>query len=87
MFDSMDAELPALTSFLLELSKQITTLEFAIGGPVAVILLLIVFNQYYSTTQGRYVIDGLILKVPLFGDLILRSRIKLAMAGVFTKSS
>ena len=73
MFDSMDAELPALTSFLLELSKQITTLEFAIGGPVAVILLLIVFNQYYSTTQGRYVIDGLILKVPLFGDLILRS--------------
>ena len=34
---------------------------------------MIVFNQYYSTTQGRYVIDGLILKVPLFGDLILRS--------------
>ena len=73
MFDSMDAELPALTSFLLELSKQITTLEFAIGGPVAVILLLIAFNRYYSTTQGRYIIDGLILKVPLFGDLILRS--------------
>ena len=35
MFDGMGAELPALTSFLLELSKAITTLEFAIGAPVS----------------------------------------------------
>ena len=73
MFDSMDAELPALTSFLLELSKAITTLEFAIGAPITLIVIVVAFNRYYSTTQGRYVIDKLILKVPLFGDLILRS--------------
>ena len=73
MFDGMGAELPALTSFLLELSKAITTFQFAIGAPITLILIVVAFNRYYSTTQGRYVIDKLILKVPLFGDLILRS--------------
>ena len=73
MFDGMGAELPALTSFLLELSKAITTLEFAIGAPVTLIVIVVAFNRYYNTAQGRYVIDQLILKVPLFGDLILRS--------------
>ena len=73
MFDGMGAELPALTSFLLELSKAITTFEFAVGGPVTLAVIVIGFNRYYNTTQGRYAIDKLILKIPLFGDLILRS--------------
>ena len=73
MFDGMGAELPALTSFLLELSKAITTLEFAIGAPVTIAIIVVAFSRYYSTKQGRYVIDRMILQVPLFGDLILRS--------------
>jgi len=73
MFDGMGAELPALTSFLLDLSKAITTLEFAVGAPITLAIIVIAFNRYYSTRQGRYVIDKLILKIPLFGDLILRS--------------
>ena len=73
MFDGMGAELPALTSFLLELSKAITTLEFAIGAPVTIAIIVVAFGRYYSTKQGRYVIDRMILQVPLFGDLILRS--------------
>nr|WP_115094867.1 type II secretion system F family protein [Synechococcus sp. UW106] len=73
MFDGMGAELPALTTFLLELSKAITTLQFAIGAPITMIVITAAFNRYYSTKQGRYMIDMLTLKVPLFGDLILRS--------------
>ena len=73
MFDGMGAELPALTSFLLQLSKAITTLEFAIGAPVTIAIIVVAFGRYYSTKQGRYVIDRIILQVPLFGDLILRS--------------
>lgn len=73
MFDGMGAELPALTSFLLELSKAITTSEFAIGAPVTIGIIVVAFGRYYSTKQGRYVIDRIILQVPLFGDLILRS--------------
>ena len=73
MFDGLGAELPALTSFLLELSKAITTLEFAIGAPVTIAIIVVAFGRYYSTKQGKYVIDRIILQVPLFGDLILRS--------------
>ena len=73
MFDGMGAELPALTSFLLELSKAITTLEFAIGAPLTIAIIVFAFSRYYSTKQGRYVIDRFILQIPLFGDLILRS--------------
>ena len=36
-------------------------------------IIVIGFSRYYNTTQGRYAIDKLILKIPLFGDLILRS--------------
>ena len=73
MFDGMNAELPALTSFLLELSKIITTYQFAIGAPLMLTVIVIAFNRYYNTTLGRYTIDKIILKIPLFGDLILRS--------------
>ena len=73
MFDGMGAELPALTSFLLDLSKTITTLEFAIGAPITIAIIVVVFSRYYNTKQGRYLIDRTILKIPLFGDLILRS--------------
>ena len=78
MFDGMGAELPALTSFLLELSKAITRLEFAIAAPAILIAVVITFNRYYNTKPGRYMIDKLILKIPLFGGLILRSE----MAGM-----
>ena len=54
-------------------SKAITTYEFAIGAPLTLFIIVIAFNRYYNTTQGRYTIDKLILKIPLFGDLILRS--------------
>ena len=73
MFDDMGAELPALTSILLDLSQAVTSTTFAIGAPISLILLMIIYQRYYRTTQGRLYIDSLILKVPLFGDLILRS--------------
>ena len=75
MFDGMGAELPALTSFLLELSQAITTTTFAIGAPISFVLIMVIYQRYYSTTQGRFYIDGLILQVPLFGNLILRSEV------------
>ena len=65
MFDGMGAELPA-PHLPPELSV-ITTIEFAIGAPVTLTVIVIAFNRYYSTTQGRYTIDKLILKVPLLG--------------------
>jgi len=73
MFDNMGAELPALTSFMLSLSKFVTSAGFAIGAPIAIVGGVYLFRGYYATKEGRLTIDRSIFKVPLFGDLILRS--------------
>ena len=78
MFESMGAELPALTSVMLALSKIVTSPYFALGGPGGVLLFVLLFNQYYSTASGRMTIDTNILKLPLFGSLLLRTE----MAGL-----
>lgn len=73
MFDNMGAELPALTSFMLQLSKFVTSIGFAIGAPIAIATAIYLFRGYYSSKQGKLKVDTNILKVPLFGDLLLRS--------------
>ena len=75
MFDGMGAELPALTSFMLNVSNFVTSLQFAVGAPAAILAGIYLFRAYYSTKKGRLVVDTYILKVPLFGDLLLRSEI------------
>ena len=78
MFDGMGAELPALTSAMLTLSTIVTSPYFALGGPGAILVLVFLFNQLYRTASGRMMIDTNILKVPLFGSLLLRTE----MAGL-----
>jgi len=75
MFKGMGAELPALTGFMLSLSKFVTSLQFAVGAPISLFALSYFFKTSYSTSQGREFFDNLILKIPLFGDLILKSEI------------
>ena len=78
MFESMGAELPALTSAMLTLSTIVTSPYFALGGPGVILVAVFLFNQYYKTASGRMIIDKNILKVPLFGSLLLRTE----MAGL-----
>lgn len=78
MFDGMGAELPALTSFMLSLSNLVTSWPFAIGAPLSILGILYGFRTIYSSKAGRLSIDTAIFRVPLFGDLILRSE----MAGM-----
>ena len=78
MFDGMGAELPALTSFMLNLSNFVTSPTFAIGSPLLIFAGMYLFKGYYSSKQGRLIVDTNILRIPLFGDLILRSE----MAGM-----
>jgi type IV pilus assembly protein PilC len=75
MFRSMGAELPALTSFMLSLSRIVTSLGFLIIAPIALFASAYLFNISYSTKSGREFVDDLILKIPLFGDLILKSEL------------
>lgn len=78
MFDSMGAELPALTTFMLNLSNFVTSMTFAVGAPLTIVVGLYLFRGYYSSKKGRLIVDTNVLKIPLFGDLLLRSE----MAGM-----
>ena len=70
IFEDLGAELPAFTQLLVDLSKLLRSVValYAVG---AIFLLIYLFSRYYSTHDGRRAIDRLILKLPLFGELIL----------------
>ena len=78
MFDNMGAELPALTTFMLKLSEIVTSPGFAIGAPVAIAVSIFLFRGFYASKEGKLAVDSAIFRVPLFGELILRSE----MAGM-----
>jgi len=75
MFKSMGAELPGLTSFMLVLSRLVTSVGFIVAAPITLFIGFYLFNITYSNQSGRKFIDGLILKIPLFGDLILKAEL------------
>ena len=75
MFKSMGAELPALTGFMLTLSRVVTSLGFFIGAPLILFIISYLYKTSYATRSGRLFFDNLFLKIPLFGDLLLKSEL------------
>ena len=72
IFEDLGAELPAFTQLLLNVSEVMRSSAslFVIG---AILLAIWMLTRFYATPQGRRTIDRLILKLPLFGNLILIS--------------
>ncbi len=64
-----DKPLPPITVFVTDVSSFILNNFLFIAG--GIIFLIISINLYSKTESGRRVIDKLILKLPLFGNLIL----------------
>lgn len=75
IYDSIGAQLPALTLFMLAISKFLRTPQYMIGGILILVLLIVGYVRYYSTRVGRETVDRLSLKVPLFGDLIQKTAV------------
>ncbi len=75
MFKDMGAELPGLTEFMLILSRIVTSFQFFIFTPIIIIIIAYIYSKYYETKSGRFKVDSFILKIPLFGSLILRSEV------------
>ncbi len=68
MFQGMGSKLPAPTQFLVDASKYAQSyFLYAVAGLVVVFIL---FKRYYATEKGRFTIDGLVLKSPVFGPLL-----------------
>jgi len=71
VFAGAGAKLPLATRILLGLSSFMQNYWYVLLG--LFILLVIVVNKGLKTTQGRYFWDRYKLKIPLVGDIILRS--------------
>ena len=72
IFESLGAELPWFTQMMVDLSALLRSpFALLLSGLLMVVGWLI--RGYYATPNGRRVIDRLMLKIPLFGDLILKS--------------
>lgn len=69
IFEGMGGELPGFTLMLIKLSQLMRSVWMVLfvavigGGAYA-------FKEYYKTPAGRFQIDGLTLKLPVFGEVI-----------------
>ena len=72
IFDQLGAELPVFTQMMINLSKLLrsTFSIFLVGG---IILAIYAFTRFYATPVGRRQVDGIFLKLPLFGDLLQKT--------------
>lgn len=67
MFDQLGTKLPAITLFVIALSNFVVRYWFFIL--FALIVLVIFLRRWGSTAPGRRALDGIALKLPLFGKL------------------
>lgn len=73
MFKSMNQELPALTKMVIALSHKIQDIWYLILIGMGTVIFLIV--KFYQTPDGRRFLDELIIKMPLFGNIIKKSAV------------
>jgi type IV pilus assembly protein PilC len=72
IFEQLGAELPMFTQLMLDLSKLLRS-AFSIVLVGGLIVGSFLFSRFYATPAGRRQVDGLVLKVPLFGELMQKT--------------
>ena len=72
IFEDLGAELPLFTQLMVDFSKVLRSSfsVFLVGGLVVAAWL---FARFYATTAGRRRVDGELLKLPVFGDLLQKT--------------
>ncbi len=65
--------LPGPTQLVIDMSNFAQSYWFIILG--AIVGGVIVFKKYYATAQGRLTVDKIVLKLPVFGDLIRKASV------------
>lgn len=68
LFDSMEVELPLPTRIVIMASSFVG--NFGIFILIGLGIFAYLFKAYYGTPKGRYTVDKLILKLPVFGPLV-----------------
>ena len=68
LFNSMNVDLPLPTRIVVGASQFVGS--FGLFVIIGMGILGFIFKSYYATPKGRYVVDGLLLKAPIFGPLL-----------------
>ena len=71
MFADLDIEMPALTMFVMNSSKWMTSHWYVVLAMIVGVV--VAYKLIYKTTQGRLTIDRIKMKMPLFGKLTVKT--------------
>jgi type IV pilus assembly protein PilC len=73
LYQTMQAQLPAPTQFLIALGT--TARSYVVAGFAAVIVGIIAFRWWSRTESGRETVDRILLKVPFVGEVWLKYQV------------
>ncbi|MGH7688362.1 MAG: type II secretion system F family protein [Gemmatimonadaceae bacterium] len=73
MFGSVNMALPLPTRIVIGLSHFLTTYWWAVGG--GLVLGGYLLKRYYATPDGKLVIDRLLLRAPVLGDVLRKTAV------------
>ncbi len=65
--------LPGPTQLVIDMSNFVQAAWYIILG--VIVVGVIAFKKYYATPQGRLTVDKIVLKLPVFGDLIRKASV------------
>ncbi len=75
IFKQLGGELPPFTAAMVALSEFLRTPQYMALLIVSIVGLVLGLRFYYNTPNGRLTIDGLLLKLPLFGELVEKTAV------------
>ncbi len=73
MFEGVGAELPAMTQVVIGMSNLLKV--WAVPGIIIIIALFTILRRWHKTESGARAMDPLLLKMPVFGDLMKKQSI------------
>jgi len=73
MFSDFGGELPLPTKIVLALSNALQ--RFWWVGLLLIAAAAVAFQRYYATENGKRVVDGVMLKFPVLGDVLLKGAV------------
>jgi type IV pilus assembly protein PilC len=71
IYKDLHATLPSITQLLISISELLTHTWWM--GLLFLIVVIVLLKRYYQTQEGRYRLDGIKLKLPIFGHLVRKS--------------
>jgi type IV pilus assembly protein PilC len=73
IFEDFDVELPEVTTLLINLSDMVVQYWFM--GPIIPIAIFLLFKIIRKNKTGAYILDRIILKIPIIGQIATKSTV------------